>query len=98
MALARRGIYANRNSGHREYQLKMAARAAGDPWELLRVRFDGFRAAARLLARRRPQRGVPQSEHRAAADRLVREVSAYLADLTGRINAGEFDVSREDVA
>jgi hypothetical protein len=93
----RRGAYARRNAGHRLRQHQLAEQA-GSEWELLRVSFDGLRAAIRLLQRRRPPLGTPPGVHQARADALAREAAAYLADLAGRIDRGEYDARREEAA
>lgn len=95
--MAAHGVYARRNAGHRQRQLTLASAACSD-WDLMRVRFDGLRAAIALLRRRRPPLGAPAGAHDRAADAIVADVTAYLDGLAARIDAGEFDAKREEAA
>lgn len=89
--MARRGAYANRNAGHRDRQAAKFAVARNDA-ERLSAAFDAFRSSVRLLARRRPPRPLSQEVHEAAADRLVREMTAHLRRVADDIDQGKYDI------
>jgi hypothetical protein len=93
--MSRHGAYANRNRAHRDYQARVLelARAQGS-WEELRVTFDAFRAAVKLLRKRRPPRGTPPGVHETQAETLTRQAISYLAELARRIDAGDFDARK----
>jgi hypothetical protein len=92
--MTRRGVYANRNAGHRARQAALLTEAGSD-WDRLQVAFDGFRSAVRLLQRRRPPLGTPPGVHDTQAQQLVRDTTADLQTLAERIDAGEFDATKE---
>jgi hypothetical protein len=93
--MARRGVYAHRNQAHRAHQAAFLEEAAArGSWEELAAAFGVFRAAVKLLIRRRPPLGTPPGVHEAQAEALTRQVIAYLRDLAGRIDAGDFDARK----
>lgn len=87
------GVYAHRNAGHKT---ACAARiqSAGSETEQLAAAYDWFRASARLLARRRPPRGVSQDVHRDTAARLLSQAAAHLEDLARQIDRGDYDARK----
>lgn len=78
-----------RNAGHREAHAARFA-AAGET-ERLAVACDWFRASAALLRRRRPPRDVARDGNTAAAGRLIRDATTYLATLADAIDRGDYD-------
>ena len=81
---------AQRNAGHRAEHAGRFAAAAGE-MERLAAACDWFRAAAALLARRRPPHGIPQAAHAAVAARLVRDATTYLVRMAEAIDRGDYD-------
>jgi hypothetical protein len=90
----RHGAYANRNRAHQERALTLVAQA-GTPWERLIASYDGFRAAVRLLQKRRQPLGTPAGYNQAQAERLVADAADYLERLFKQIDAGVYDAAKE---
>jgi hypothetical protein len=95
--MARHGAYARRNAGHRARR-KALLDQAGSDWDRLRVAFDGFRSAVRLLQKRRPPLGTPPGTHDATAAALVADAARYLQGLAERIDIGEYDATKKETA
>jgi len=91
--MAQHGAYARRNARHKMLQAERLAKAASG-WEELEVTYDGFRAALRLMQRRRPPLGTPPGTHETQAEQLAREAAEYLKDLYRRIDQGDYDAVR----
>lgn len=88
--MPRNGTWANRGADHRSAQSRAYA-AARDDRERLAAAFAWFRSSASLLSRRRPPQGAPQGAHAEAADRLTREMTAYLKERAEAIDRGDYD-------
>lgn len=87
------GVYARRNAGHKTAHAKKLQAAATDVARLAAA-YDWFRASARLLARRRPPRGISQDIHQATAARLCGDAAAYLEQLARAIDRGDHDARK----
>jgi hypothetical protein len=88
--MPRRGSREARNAGHKARQAARLAAARTDA-EQLAAAYEWFRSSAALLARRRPPRGVSQEAHRAAATRLIRDMTGRLLDDAQAIDRGDYD-------
>lgn len=91
--MPRRGSREMRNAGHKARQAARLAAARTDA-ERLAVAYGWFRSSAALLSRRRPPRGVSQETHRAAAGRLVRDMTDRLLECAQAIDRGDYDARR----
>ncbi len=90
--MARHGVYAHRNAGHRERQAGLFAAAQGDTARLAAA-YGWFLSSARLLSRRRPPRGADQEGNERAASALIRDMAMQLKQAAEAIDRGDHDTT-----
>lgn len=90
--MARHGVYAHRNAGHRERQARLFAQAQGDAAKLAAA-YGWFRSSAVLLAKRRPPREADQKGNERAASALVRDMTMQLKQAAEAIDRGDHDTT-----
>lgn len=95
--MPQRGVYANRNAGHKARQARLFAEAGNDA-ERLAAAYAWFRSSVALLARRRPPLGTSPGVHATQAAALTRQATEYLIHLAGQIDRGEYDAKKPEAA